>query len=102
MLSARTFLVLLVTALLAGLAPAADADPPDPTWIGGFWDDDDFDTVVVYIANTAAILAAAGVDVEPFLISIARVEPAGPDFIPTHLRSDSHPRAPPVSSSSHC
>jgi len=40
--------------------------------------------------------------VEPFLISIARVEPAGPDFIPTHLRSDSHPRAPPVSSSSHC
>jgi len=44
--------VLLVAALLA-LVPAAYADPPDPTWIGGYWDDGDFDNVVIFIVKRA-------------------------------------------------
>jgi len=82
---------LLVAALLAGLVPAAYADPPDPTWIGGFWDDDDFDTVI-----------ETGVDAEPFLVWIAGVDASSPDFVPSPLRNTSRPRAPPVDSLTHC
>jgi hypothetical protein len=31
----------------------AYADPPDPTWIPGFWDDADFDDVIVRVISTA-------------------------------------------------
>ena len=37
----------------------AYADPPDPTWIGGLWDDDDFDSVVDSILHTCAVEPAA-------------------------------------------
>jgi hypothetical protein len=30
----------------------AYADPPDPTWIPGFWDDADFDDVIVRVTST--------------------------------------------------
>lgn len=102
MLTARRVLALFVAALLVGLVPAAYADPPDPSWIGGFWDDDDFDTVVAYIASTSATLAETGVDAEPSLGWVAKVDTASPDFVPPPLRSVSRPRAPPVGSLSHC
>jgi hypothetical protein len=101
-LTARRVLALFVAALLVGLVPAAYADPPDPSWIGGFWDDDDFDTVVAYIASTSATLAETGVDAEPSLVWVARVDTASPDFLPPPLRNVSRPRAPPVGSLSHC
>jgi len=50
----RSCAVLLVAALLA-LVPAAYADPPDPTWIGGYWDDDDFDNVAIFIVSACAV-----------------------------------------------
>ena len=96
MFHARRLLALLVAALIAGLVPAAYADPPDPTWIGGFWDDDDFDTVVACIAGTFATLGETGVDAEPFRVWIAKVDPSSPDFVPSLLRNTSRPRAPPV------
>ena len=51
----RGFCALLLVALILGLTPLAYADPPDPTWIGGYWDDDDFDNVVAFIASTCAV-----------------------------------------------
>jgi hypothetical protein len=36
------------------VVPLAAASPPDPTWIAGFWDDDDFDDVVTQIALLAS------------------------------------------------
>ena len=45
-------LVLLVAAIVSfGLVVAASADPPDPTWIAGFWDDDDQDTAVIAVLS---------------------------------------------------
>jgi len=88
---ARRLLALLVAALIAGLVPAAYADPPDPTWIGGFWDDDDFDTVVAYIASTSATFGETGVDAEPFLVWIPSIDAPGPDFVPSPLRITSRP-----------
>ena len=92
---------LLVIAVLVALTPAAYADPPDPTWIGGFWDDDDFDNVVVTIVQTCAVDALAPVDLGPLLAAVARVDPAYPVDPSVPLRSTLHPRAPPVASSPH-
>jgi len=99
---ARSILALCIAVLVAGLTPFAYADPPDPSWIGGFWDDDDFDTVVVFIAGTCAILVPAVVDAEPLWDPLARLEPADPNVVPAPLRSTSRPRAPPVSSLPPC
>jgi hypothetical protein len=94
--SARRVLTVFLVTLLVVLLPAAYADPPDPTWIGGYWDDDDFDTVVAFIASTFATIAQSDVDAEPCLVWIDRTEPASPLFARPLLPSPSRPRAPPA------
>ena len=47
----------LVTALVA-LTPLAHAEPPDPTWVSGFFDDDDNDNGVFFITSSLATLDA--------------------------------------------
>jgi hypothetical protein len=95
---ARRFLTVFLISLLVGLVPAAYADPPDPTWIGGFWDDDDFDTVVAFIASTVATIAQSDVHADPCLVWIDHAEPESPAFVPSKLPSTNRPRAPPVAS----
>ena len=50
-------LALLMVGVLATLVPLTHASPPDPTWIGGFYDGADFDDVVFAIVS--ADLAAS-------------------------------------------
>jgi hypothetical protein len=95
-------LVLSIVALLVGLAPTAFADPPDPTWIGGYWDDDDFDSVVNAITSTVAFKAPARPTVElPMLVPVAYVAPAKRHDWRVPLRAAAPPRAPPVDCSTH-
>src|SRR5437899_7005272 len=62
-------LVLLVAAIVSfGLVVAASADPPDPTWIAGFWDDDDQDTAVIAVLSIPGWVAPADPSFIPFLI----------------------------------
>ena len=96
MLRPRRAVALVLVALVLGLTPAAYADPPDPSWIGGYWDDDDFDTVVVFIASAFAIHIPIQVDAEPLWIPIERLEPASPTFAPSLRHRTSCPRAPPA------
>ena len=56
MRSTRALLALVLAAALIGLTPAAYASPPDPTWVSGFWDDDDFDYVVLLVGNLKATM----------------------------------------------
>jgi hypothetical protein len=93
----RGFCSLLLVALIVGLTPVAYADPPDPTWIGGYWDDDDFDNVVAFIASTSAVPVLYTVDAGPQWAPIARVESCEPNASPAPLRSVASSRAPPVS-----
>jgi len=74
----------------------ACTDPPDPSWIAGFWDDDDFDTVVAYIASTFAAFAQSDVDAKPCLVSIDSGGLASPLFVRPPIRNASRPRAPPI------
>ena len=40
------FLALMLVAIVGILTPIAQASPPDPSWIRGMYDDNDFDDVV--------------------------------------------------------
>jgi len=42
----------LLALVLAGLTPLARLSPPDPTWFAGFWDDGDYDDIVLLICGT--------------------------------------------------
>lgn len=45
----------LLVALVA-LTPLAYATPPDPTWVNGFFDDDDNDNGVFFVTSSLAAL----------------------------------------------
>jgi hypothetical protein len=89
-------IALVLAALLFGLTPAAYADPPDPSWIGGYWDDDDFDDVVVFISSASAIVAHVSFDAGPMLLAGERLAPARQSGEPTLVRSSVCSRGPPV------
>lgn len=96
MLRPRGLVALLLLGMLLWLTPAAYADPPDPTWLGGYWDDDDFDTVVVFLTSAFAIHVPIEINAEPVWVPIDRLEPASETFVPPHRHRTSSPRAPPV------
>jgi hypothetical protein len=75
----------------------AYASPPDPSWIGGIYDDADYDDVVTLATSATGDLAPALIDdlqsAPPLIGSIPRLvdtRPFGP--APSAVRS----RAPPV------
>src|SRR2546428_12929562 len=53
--SVRPLLVLLLIGGLASVGPLAYASPPDPAWIAGFWDDGDYDDVVLLATSGVSI-----------------------------------------------
>ena len=88
---------LLLVAVLIGITPAAYAEPVDPLWLAGYWDDDDFDNVVNAIATTFALKAPDRVAVAlPTLVCVAHVTTSQEHgWRAPHLAAAS-PRAPPV------
>jgi hypothetical protein len=76
----------------------AYADPPDPSWIGGYWDNDDFDTVVAYIASTFAVVAKSDVDGTPCLVWVQGTDRTTLGFISSLFTDPGRPRAPPTAS----
>jgi hypothetical protein len=88
--------MLLIIALLIGVIPTAYANPPDPSWVAGYWDDDDFDNTVVFITGAYAIHVTVPVHARALFVARARLDPTDPAACPTPLlRSSLHPRAPP-------
>jgi hypothetical protein len=49
---------LVLVALMLTLTGVAYASPPDPIWIPGLYDDDDFDNVVDFITSSAGMAVA--------------------------------------------
>jgi len=98
-LLARRVFALLIGAMLVGLPTVAFADPPDPTWIAGYWDDDDFDDAVIAITTASAVEAPPPVDTElPLWVPMARVEMPQQEAYRAPRRAAASPRAPPVDS----
>jgi hypothetical protein len=90
----RHCVVFLVVALFA-LVPAAYADPPDPTWMGGYWDDDDFDSVVISIVGACAIAVPSLTEFGPLWTPLFDIQPLQPRFVQVSLHAAASPRAPP-------
>ena len=92
----RASFVLLVVLLFGGLVTVAYADPPDPSWLAGYWDDDDFDDAIVFIMATVAIDALPPADGEAFFVPVARLEVVEPLEQPAPLVVALSARAPPL------
>ena len=90
-------LVLLVVALVSfGLVVAASADPPDPTWITGFWDDGAQDNAVLAILSIPGWVVTADLSFTNFLVTdplpVVAQRSEGAALIVSAVES----RAPPV------
>src|SRR5262245_43676982 len=86
---------LLLMALIA-LRPAAHASPIDPTWIDGFWDDGDHDTVVILITSMVSAADTNLVVALVPLLDVTSVATLKPDFFSARTFSPTASRAPPV------
>ena len=81
--------------LIASLTPLAFADPPDQTWLGGYWDNDDFDDVVSLITHTFGLVDVS-VPYLPRCEGVARLELPSLTVTPTADVGVFSPRAPPI------
>jgi hypothetical protein len=65
-------LTVLLLVPLVWLTPLALASPPDQTWIGGFYDDADYDDVVLLALSLALALGdtAPALDPRPILVAV--------------------------------
>ena len=93
----RAFLVGLTVLAVTTLSAFAYASPPDPSWIKGIYDDDDYDDVVVLATSATghqAPVVLALLPVPPLVHVLA--ETAEP-LVSAQSTSSAHPRAPPAS-----
>ena len=89
-------LTLVLVAVILTLTPLAYSDPPDPTWISGIWDDDDFDDVIGYITSAAGLRPnPVACDLRPVALPVL-LSPLGFQAAVSAPRSASSPRAPPT------
>jgi len=98
----RSLLALLLILLIFGLTPLAYADPPDPSWLAGYWDDDDFDNTVTFIVGTFALHAVVPTDAGPLAVRITHLPPATASANPAPVCDVGCSRAPPVAFSPDC
>jgi hypothetical protein len=91
--------VLLALALLCpALTTLAYIDPPDPPWISGFWDDDDFDSAVDAVLQSCAVEPESPDAADVRWTVIARVAPSPLDVTATPRATATSPRGPPLAS----
>jgi len=92
-------LLLLVLALLSPvLTTLAYVDPPDPLWISGLWDDDDFDSAVEAVLQSCAVEPESPGPADVRWTVIARIVPSPPDAAAPLLATATSPRGPPAAS----
>ena len=92
----RCLLLLIIALLSPTLTTLAYIDPPDPSWISGFWDNDDLDSAVDAVQKSCAVepAPAGGVDVR--WTSVARVIALPTDVSAPLLATATSPRGPPT------
>ena len=87
----------LNVAVLCALVPLAYATPPDPTYLGGLWDNDDYDDVVILVTSSIGSTDTnTECDLTRPLAVIALVLPGEDELLPAALLSPHSPRAPPT------
>jgi hypothetical protein len=92
----RRLAALVVVGVLACSPLIAYADPPDPTWIPGFWDDADYDDVIVRVTSTSSVTETHALcTLEPHWIPIWSVSAADEPLTASPVFAPHQPRGPP-------
>ena len=93
----RRLIALAVVGVVVCGPILAYADPPDPTWIGGFWDDADYDDVIARITSTSSAAEMHPPCVlEPHWVPIWAVPLTDDRLTPSPAPASHQPRAPPI------
>ena len=92
---ARAPVSALLAVLLVGLVSLVATHPIDPTWIDGYWDNDDFDAVAVLIGTASALALSTSIAAPRPGSPVATVEHAEPGNRSRLSHSAASPRAPP-------
>ncbi len=97
-MSPKRLIVLAVVPLMMSVVVLALASPPDPVWLGGLWDNDDFDDIVVLVTSGVGIADSHWIeeDVRPVIVVCALVPVPDEDRPAARPPSSSPPRAPPA------
>jgi hypothetical protein len=91
------FLALLLVAVVGILTPIAQASPPDPSWIRGVYDDDDFDDVIGLITCGSGVVGEiAPIELLPGLDVITAILTPDDECVPSLSLASAQPRAPPA------
>jgi hypothetical protein len=95
---ARILLVVLVSILPVSLPILAYASPPDPSWIPGVYDDDDYDDVVMLVASgTGHVTPTTLADLRSVLPLVECLPRSSERVSGAFSASAVRPRAPPAS-----
>jgi hypothetical protein len=90
-------LVLLLVGTLTALTPLAHSTPPDPTWIAGIYDGDDFDDVSVSVTSvTSTVDPGLLAGLEPRQVVLGLVPSLDADSASRLAPPASPGRAPPA------
>jgi len=93
---ARALILLAATILSFGLVVTASADPPDPTWIGGYWDNDDQDNAVIAILRLPGFMPETSPHIDRIILDAPLfVVARDPGVIPPVVAT-AESRAPPL------
>ncbi len=97
-MSRPALLIALMASLLATLSSLAYANPPDPSWIAGIYDDADLDDVVGLVTSATAVVGQAGPVVLQVIPPVTVPHGLRGDTLPIRLSTEPlHARAPPSS-----
>ena len=92
----RASIVVVLVGALLSLAPLAHASPPDATWIPGFYDDADYDDVVLAVTSAVTVFeSAVEKPVGPVTLCLGLIRPSGPRTVSPHPLESASTRAPP-------
>ena len=96
-MSPRRSLALLVAVVMMSLTVLAHASPPDPDWIGGFWDDGDYDDVVLLVTSGVGVAEShLRAEARPVVLVSALVSAPDENRLPAHPHASAPTRAPPA------
>jgi hypothetical protein len=91
-------LIFALLTVLVAVVPLAYAEPPDPTWVSGFFDDGDYDDAVFVVTSSLATVDPFPLcDWSPFPVFGPRVALEAPGLAATLYSAAADARAPPLS-----
>ncbi len=92
----RASLAVLLLGVLLALPAVAHASPTDPVWIPGFYDDNDYDDVILFITGAVSAVDSRVVDpVGPVVVCLGLIAPSKPQSPSARPLDSLSTRAPP-------